>query len=58
MVLGRQHTLNTNWYRYPGEVRRLIAGAGLRIEHEYGGYDRQPFGSASEHLVWIATAGE
>lgn len=58
VVLARQHTLNTNWYRYPGEVRRLVTGAGLRIEHEYGGYDRQPFGSASEHLVWIATAGE
>lgn len=56
VVLRRQHNLNTNYYRYPGEVRRLVAAAGLHIEHEYGGYDRQPFGPASEHLVWIATA--
>ena len=55
VVLKRQHSLNTNYYRYPGEVRKLIAEAGLRIEHEYGGYRRQPFGPAAEHFVWIAT---
>jgi len=57
VVLDRRHTLNTNYYRYPGEVRRLIGAAGFRIEHEYGGYARQPFGPDSEHLVWIAVAG-
>lgn len=56
LVLERRHTFRVNYYRYPGEVRRMLRDAGFRIEHEYGGYDQSPFGSRSAHYVWVATA--
>ncbi len=55
LVLERRHTFRVNWYRYPNEVRRTLQDAGLRIEHEFGGYDRSGYGPSSEHYVWIAS---
>lgn len=56
LVLERRHTFRVNYYRYPNEVRRTLQDAGFRVEREYGGYDRSPYGPASEHYVWVATA--
>lgn len=57
LVLERRHTFRVNYYRYPNEVRRTLCDAGLRIEREYGGYDESAYGPASQHYVWVATAG-
>lgn len=55
LVLERRHSTQTLYYRHPAELRRLIEQAGFRLERTYGGYDKRPFGSASNHLIWVAT---
>ncbi|MFJ3928562.1 class I SAM-dependent methyltransferase [Streptomyces sp. NPDC090022] len=58
VVRERRHDIRTNYYRFPDQIRALLAGAGFRIEHEYGDYDGAPWTPESEEYVWVATAAE
>ncbi|MEU2611452.1 class I SAM-dependent methyltransferase [Micromonospora sp. NPDC007271] len=54
VVVERRHVVHEMTFRYPGELRRLLQGAGFTLKEVYGGYDRRPFDSSAQHFVWIA----
>lgn len=58
LVLESRHSLRTNFYRSPEQIRELLGRAGFRIEREHGGFDESPFGPGSEYYVWVASAAE
>jgi SAM-dependent methyltransferase len=41
-------------YTFPAEMALLLDGAGLRLEHLYGDYDRSPFGDGSPRMIVVA----
>jgi SAM-dependent methyltransferase len=56
LVLERRHRLLDVHFRYPNEVLRLLAAAGLTVEQVLGGFDGRPLDSGAEDLIWIARA--
>jgi SAM-dependent methyltransferase len=48
---------DVDWHIYfPRELEAVLAAAGLRVEHRWGGYDRSPWSAASRRYVWVCTA--
>ncbi|WP_053743326.1 class I SAM-dependent methyltransferase [Streptomyces sp. NRRL WC-3618] len=58
LVLESRHSLRTNYYRSPEQIRELLGRAGFRIDREHGGFDESPFEPGSEYYVWVASAAE
>jgi hypothetical protein len=56
LVLERRHRLLEVHFRYPNEVLRLLATAGLTVEQVFGGFDGRPLDSGAEDLIWVARA--
>jgi SAM-dependent methyltransferase len=50
--IGDGSTMRLAWVQ-PEDWRRLIAAAGLRLEHLYGWFDRRPY-RGGEDSVWVA----
>jgi SAM-dependent methyltransferase len=54
LVLERRHRLLDVFWRWPGEVQRLLEQGGFEVEQRFGGFDGRPFGAGAEDLVWVA----
>jgi SAM-dependent methyltransferase len=58
LVVERRYSTHRNYYRYPGEVRRLLEAGGFRLDEVYGDHQRNPYGPASKYFIWVATAAD
>jgi SAM-dependent methyltransferase len=54
VVRERRHRLLEVFWRWPGEVQRLLEQGGFEVEQRFGGFDGRPFGAGAEDLVWVA----
>ena len=54
LVLERRHRLLDVFWRWPGEVTRLLEQGGFEIVERLGGFDGTPFGDGAEELVVVA----
>jgi SAM-dependent methyltransferase len=54
LVTERRHHLLEVFWRWPGEVLRLLEQGGFEVTERFGGFDGEPFGAGAEDLVFVA----